>query len=420
LALDATSAADQALVDRALADGFRLLKFPGALEQAFVDAHAAERAVKLSLAMISAAVFYACILIGDAIMTPDDLGFVATLRVGVFGAVALTAVWVLRHLPNPWLHEWGVTLVAGIACCITGALALHGNLPLTYTKIIELLLILSFVGVFARFWPLVGLGLVASVVHAWVFVHAVDTMGTLRLGASLLLLTTVSFSLYASYVREHSDRLSFLLDLRELGLRDALKATNERLDATARTDALTGAATRRAFDEFRAQRWARAQAEGLGLSLLMVDVDHFKAFNDRYGHQDGDRCLQMVVEAMGTCLRRPVDLLARWGGEEFAVLITDADNTAARQVAQRICEAVEGRGLAHAGSSCAQVVTVSVGLASVRPDAMHPASTAQDLIRQADEALYRAKTSGRNQVCACGDEARAPAIAVPQPQGAVA
>jgi diguanylate cyclase (GGDEF)-like protein len=149
-------------------------------------------------------------------------------------------------------------------------------------------------------------------------------------------------------------------------------------------------------------------------------VDHFKAFNDRYGHQEGDRCLQMVVEAMGTCLRRPVDMLARWGGEEFAVLITDADEAAARQVAQRICEAVEGRGLAHAGSSCAQVVTVSVGLASVRPDAMHPASTAQNLIRQADEALYRAKTSGRNQACAHGDEARAPAIAVPQPQGAAA
>jgi diguanylate cyclase (GGDEF)-like protein len=402
LALDATSATDQALVDRTLADGFRLLKFPGPLEQAFVDAHAPERAVKLSLAMIGAAFFYACILVGDAIMTPDDLAFVATLRVGVFGATALASVWALRHIAIPRLHEWGVTLVSGIACCITGALALHGDQPLTYTKIIELLLIISFVGVFARFWPLVGVGVVASLVHAWVFVHAVDTMGTLRLGASLLLLTTVCFSLHASYVREHSDRLSYLLDLRELGLREALRATNERLNAAARTDALTGAANRRAFDEFLTQSWSRAQAEGRSLSLLMVDVDHFKAFNDHHGHQEGDRCLQMVVEAMGPCLRRPVDMLARWGGEEFAVLITDADDAAARQVAQRICQAVEGCSLAHAEAHGLRVVTVSVGLASTQPDAQH---SAQDLIRQADEALYRAKSGGRNQVCTHHDVA---------------
>jgi diguanylate cyclase (GGDEF)-like protein len=419
LALDATSAADQALVDRALADGFRFLKFPGALEQGFVDAHAPERAVKLCLATISAALFYACILVGDAMMTPHDLAFAAALRIGLFGAVALASVWVLRHMPRPWLHEWGVILVSGVACCITGALALHGDQALTYTKIVELLLIISFVGVFARFWPLVGVGVVASVVHAWVFFHAVDTMGTLRLGASLLLLTTVCFSLYASYVREHSDRLSFLLDLRELGLRDALKATNERLDAAARTDALTGVANRRAFDEFLAQSWARAQAEGLSLSLLMVDVDHFKAFNDRYGHQDGDHCLQRVVDALGTCLRRPVDLLARWGGEEFAVLITDADGAAARPVAERICQAVAGRGLAHADSSCARVVTVSVGLASARPDA-NAALTAQDLIRQADEALYRAKASGRNRVCADSDGATDRESAAPCQEGAAA
>jgi diguanylate cyclase (GGDEF)-like protein len=417
LALDATSATDQALVDRALADGFRLLKFPGPLEQAFVDAHAPERAVKLSLAMISAAFFYACILVGDAIMTPHDLAFVATLRVGVFGATALASVWALRHITIPWLHEWGVTVVSGIACCITGALALHGDQPLTYTKIIELLLIISFVGVFARFWPLVGVGVVASVVHAWVFVHAVDTMGTLRLGASLLLLTTVCFSLHASYVREHSDRLSYLLDLRELGLRDALRATNERLSAAARTDALTGAANRRAFDEFLTQSWTRAQAEGRSLSLLMVDVDHFKAYNDRHGHQEGDRCLQMVVEAMGPCLRRPVDMLARWGGEEFAVLITDADDAAARHVAQRICQAVEGLSLPLACASGPQVVTVSVGLASAQPDAQH---SAQDLIRQADEALYSAKSGGRNQVCAHKDMATGREGAAPCREGAAA
>jgi len=406
LELDAASADNQALVDQTLADGFRWLRFPAKLERAFVEHHGEERAVKLSLAALSSFIVYGGVLISDYLMYRPDMGFALALRVGVYVPFVLIVLAVLRQLNRAALNEWVVPLVAGVACVISGLIALTGSHPMVYTKVVELLLIVCYATVFARFRPMVALSVGAALVHTTVIFTAVDTLGTLRLGASFLLLTTVSFALYACYVREHNDRLAYLLDVREQGLRSSLKATNERLETAALTDALTGTANRRAFDEFLTQSWARCHAESQPLSLLMVDVDHFKAFNDRYGHQAGDRCLQTVAEAIGTCLRRPVDLLARWGGEEFAVVITDADAQAVAQVAQRIRQAVEACALPHAASSCASVVTVSIGLASMRPA---EGDQPQALARQADQALYKAKAGGRNRVCV-GDEPVAQAV----------
>lgn len=400
LALDAALAGNQALVDQALGDGFRWLRFPARLEHAFVEHHGEARAVKLSLAALSSFVVYGGVLCSDYLMYPPDLGFALALRIGVYVPFVLMVLAVLRRLNRAALNEWVVPLVAFLACVISGQIALTGSHPLVYTKVVELLLIVCYTTVFARFWPMVVLSLGAALVHMAVFLSTVDTLGTLRLGTSLSLLTTVSFALYACYVREHNERLAFLLDVREQGLRSALKATNERLEAAARTDALTGTANRRAFDDFLTQSWARCQAEGQTLALLMVDVDHFKAFNDRYGHQAGDRCLQAVADAIASCLRRPMDMLSRWGGEEFAVVVTGADAQAARQVAQRIRQAVEDCAMPHVASSCASVVTVSIGLASMQPC---EGAQLQTLERLADQSLYQAKAKGRNCVCH-GDE----------------
>jgi len=123
-------------------------------------------------------------------------------------------------------------------------------------------------------------------------------------------------------------------------------------------------------------------------------VDHFKAYNDHYGHAAGDACLCQVAEALSSCLRRPIDLLARWGGEEFAILLSDADEAVAQHVAGRICAAVMQQDVAHAASSCAALVTVSIGVT------LAPAALAQEphaLLQAADAALYQAKRSGRNR-----------------------
>ncbi len=395
--MDAGSTEAQTLVDGALADGFRWMTFPARLEHAFVQDMGPQRAIKLALAALNGLVVFGGMLISDALMTPQDLPLAAALRMGAFMLLVLGSLMALRRWRHPTLNEWAVPAVSMAACCITGYLAYTGSNPLAYTKLVELLVVIAYATVFARFWPMVALGVGAAAVHAVVMLNVSDALGSLKLGTTLLLITTVSFAWYACYVRERNDRMSYLLDVREQGLRHSLKANNERLATAARTDALTGAANRRAFDEFLTQSWQRCQTEGKALALLMVDVDHFKAFNDRYGHQAGDLCLQTVAQAIDHGLRRPVDLLARWGGEEFAVLLTDADAASATPVAERIRQAVEACALPHAGSSCALVVTVSIGLATLRPGEGEQPSA---LLRLADQRLYRAKTEGRNRVCA--------------------
>ena len=191
-----------------------------------------------------------------------------------------------------------------------------------------------------------------------------------------------------------------------------IKHLTDALRHSAATDALTQIANRRSFDESMRREWSRARRSGEALSVLMIDVDHFKLFNDRYGHGAGDRCLQAVAQALVESSLRPADLAARYGGEEFVMLLPVTDRTGAAHVAARVLEAVARLQIEHAASSTAGHVTVSVGLASYdeQSDAWTgagiesrllegggaPASPMQ-MLRAADKALYVAKHAGRAQ-----------------------
>lgn len=187
---------------------------------------------------------------------------------------------------------------------------------------------------------------------------------------------------------------------------DELSRYRCALESQVRMDPLTQVANRLALDEAVAGAWGRALREGASLALLMIDVDHFKAYNDHYGHVAGDRCLQRVAAALGSALGREGDLLARYGGEEFAVLLPGADGEAALAVAHRLHDVVRALSLEHRGSATRGIVTVSMGVAYLRPadgaDAAAVARTgvdaAQPLFQQADAALYRAKQLGRDRV----------------------
>ena len=179
-----------------------------------------------------------------------------------------------------------------------------------------------------------------------------------------------------------------------LAQRDAeLRTVNEHLAALATVDALTGLANRRLFDERLAQEWRRAQRAERPLGLVMVDIDHFKSYNDTYGHPAGDACLVNVARIIGADLR-PGDLAARVGGEEFALLLPGSDLHMSLRVARLLRLEVQSAGILHVGIETG-VVTASVGVASMVPP---PGAEAKDLIRAADEALYDAKRRGRNRV----------------------
>lgn len=188
---------------------------------------------------------------------------------------------------------------------------------------------------------------------------------------------------------------------------DHLRAQTLRLEETKREleravciDALTGIANRGHFDELLATEWNRAARTGSPLSLVVIDVDDFHAYNELYSHVGGDACLKAVAATMAHCLRRPSDVLCRYGGEEFVALLPDTDGPGACVVAERLRAAVEELGIAHAGSRAAKVVTISVGVATMAPGLDRPATT---LVSAADAALFRAKALGRNRWCADAD-----------------
>ena len=174
-----------------------------------------------------------------------------------------------------------------------------------------------------------------------------------------------------------------------------LEAANEKLLHLSQVDGLTGLANRRRFDEFIDQEWRRMAREKLPLSVIMLDIDHFKRYNDRYGHVSGDDCLRRVAAALQDSLRRPQDLVARYGGEEFAVVLPGTAAAGALHVAEEILTRVAGLALPHDASPTAAVVSVSVGVATREPA---PPSSPGMAIAAADGALYSAKNAGRNRV----------------------
>jgi diguanylate cyclase (GGDEF)-like protein len=174
----------------------------------------------------------------------------------------------------------------------------------------------------------------------------------------------------------------------------AERAATEKLSELVLTDPLTGLANRRHFDQTLASEWDRSVREKHPLGLLMIDIDHFKAFNDLRGHAAGDDCLKAVAQALRGHCARPGDLVCRWGGEEFALILPGTDAAGAGHLAHELVEVVRALGLVHGKSDVSPCVTISAGSASA---ASQDVGSAAALVEKADAALYAAKQSGRNR-----------------------
>lgn len=197
-----------------------------------------------------------------------------------------------------------------------------------------------------------------------------------------------------------------------------LKAQSDLLRSLAFIDGLTGVANRRRFDECLQTEWRSCRRRQTPLALIMIDIDHFKRYNDTYGHQTGDACLQAVAALLRESFGRSHDLVARYGGEEFVCLLPDCDADGALAKAETLRQAVERQQLEHADSPSAAVVTISLGVAACRPAAEdQPEATPEALLLAADAALYAAKRDGRNRVggahSALGNEGNAISLMAP-------
>ena len=176
-----------------------------------------------------------------------------------------------------------------------------------------------------------------------------------------------------------------------------LKAQGDFLRSLVFIDGLTGVANRRRFDEALLSEWRQCRRAGTPLALLMIDIDHFKRYNDHYGHPTGDACLQQVAAVLKAAMQRACDLVARYGGEEFVCLLPGCDQAPALAKAQALQAALAARGIAHEASPTAAWVTLSIGVAVAQPQA---GGSPAALVAAADAALYSAKHRGRNCISA--------------------
>ena len=250
----------------------------------------------------------------------------------------------------------------------------------------EMLMLLPLV-VFGPFFFL-GLSyrtaLVTSVLTAGSFVaHAAlyELAFPVALRSTAFLLTALAGCAVAARHLDRLSRTSFL--------------ETRLISQLAQHDTLTGTKNRRVFDEHLARVWPQAVAEKRSVAILLIDVDHFKAYNDHYGHQAGDGTLRQIAECLQSIVRGPLDMLSRYGGEEFVALLFDVDIDRANAIADHVRRSVHDLGIEHRGSRTSATVTVSIGVAVIEPTPERSPSSALQL---ADQALYAAKINGRNRI----------------------
>ncbi len=237
--------------------------------------------------------------------------------------------------------------------------------------------------------------------------EAMQLYNQTRLIIITLLITTILLSLFVYFIllknrkviEQQLEKKVIERTIQLENARNELELKNSQLQVLATTDALTNLANRRSFDKHIAEEWKRCSRDKIPLSILMIDVDYFKAYNDYYGHQQGDECLQHIAQILQSAdiASRPGDLLARYGGEEFTVVLNNTTQQNAVAIAEKIRQLVQHNAIPHASTllNNIDIVTLSIGVST---EVDYQGATLQELIEQADQALYLAKQSGRNCV----------------------
>ena len=374
------------------------LRFPQALENRFEADTGAARSHMLM-------VFGALGFLFGALLSPvlcDGMPDVAPLVRSYYLCVSMPfgfAVSVIMRLnPKPLLRE-GLTLLANTVCiCISMylyAISRSDCEPMLVAGVM-VLMVYSAVGIQLRFRFAVAAIVIILVTYGLALDFRPGITDSSRRDLLVLACCAAAYLMLANWRLERQSRRSYLLLLRERLQRQDLSLRNIELDALARRDPLTGLANRRAYDAWLSNAWEQDAGQTGQLGLIVIDVDRFKAFNDFYGHAAGDQCLQKLALCLREQLRGTTDLVARLGGEEFAVLLPSLPEGVCADIAERMRMAVEHLELPHTGLGPHGLVSISAGVAS---HPILPGSSPSDLFDAADSALYQAKISGRNRVC---------------------
>ncbi|MEK6668186.1 MAG: diguanylate cyclase [Pseudomonadota bacterium] len=388
-----------------LEHGFPWMFFPSDMEQQFQRDGAAARARRFLISGLISLFIYNGFLLADYLMARDVFWLAVELRLLVFTPISLLALYSFHKGALPWLRQAPpsivdvLALLGGIGAAVSLAIILMlSRSPLIYFYPVGFMVVITYGNVVQRlrFW----FAVVFTVVLLGTFVGGVmatpDFPARLLWPISSMVLSVAMFTLSANYFLERDERRRYLLTLRERGLVSELSLAHTRLREVSDIDALTGMHNRRHIQEHLSLLWERARRDGDHLSLLLVDIDHFKKFNERYGNPAGDACLQKVARVLQDSQRRTGDTVARYGGEEFMVVLPRTDASFAVGAAERIRQAVEALQIRHESSTTALHLTASVGVVSCQAG---PQLTVEQVMAVAEQALQQAKLEGRNRVC---------------------
>lgn len=384
------------LLKRQLVHVEKRLRFVGKLERNFQQSYARnfKNQARASFICLLFALSLTCF--ADLLVSPQLAGKLFAVRVGfmavLLGIYAMTrADWYVRHH-----QKVTVAFLSVFSLCLLIIASLHES-PYKYFYNAAIGGMMTCCYAISRLqfrYSAIAAAIAVLLGNiCWVLIDRTAT-NTLLINNFYCVIAGF-FALLTTYVLEQSQRKIYLQD-RILKLEKvSLTEANVRLNSLNIMDGLTCIANRRGFDEKLGEEWNRAQRARQPISLLMIDVDFFKRYNDCYGHLRGDICLKQVAATLQRLATRPGDIVARYGGEEFAIVLSGTDTRQAKVVAQEALQAIWDLNVPHANSEIESRVTLSIGVASMWPSTDN---RPEDLVAKADEALYQAKDAGRNRI----------------------
>ena len=365
-----------------LAVGFRRLRFSSLLEREYLNFVRDDRFELQCTTLVGAIVLWCAAAVYDQLMIlGSERWWMLAVRALVLAFLLLCGFLLVQRRHTQLLNPLTIACFAVVSLGTSAVVAIAHRVDPYYPY--EGLLLVCMAGYF-----LAGLRLSEALVSPALMLVFYPLLELLAGITTAQLLNNMLFLLFGNligivgcYLLEYKSREHFLI--------------SRLMGVLADHDSLTGLHNRRSFNRQLERLWRLAQREEVSLAMLICDIDHFKLYNDHYGHQGGDAVLQRVGQLLADAGRRPLDMSVRLGGEEFAVLLYDISADEARQRAEDIRAALEQLHIAHAGSDTAAVVTLSIGVVCLQPA---QGGTFAQLYEQADKALYLAKAHGRNRV----------------------
>jgi diguanylate cyclase (GGDEF)-like protein len=378
------------MVEAFMGKGRRTIAFPAALERQFEEDTQERRSARLRIGILVSVVLYNFFLIADWLLVPDVLRVATLLHLCIVTPWMLFAAWMMTRRPRPFVRE---CLAASVPLLIIlqidyGFASTTSESAAHYQYVIIPTLLYANVSLHRLAFPFARAVTAAVIIcHAAVVLSASYIAGPVAAMILVQIAVCAYITLVANYMMERDLRRAYLYSLRDR-LRHSLA------DAASRRDALTGLANRHHLDIELRRLWAVEGEPAAMVSVILMDIDHFKRLNDKYGHGAGDLCLKRMASILVAELGGAAEGAVRYGGEEFLVVLPAVQLVDAMRIAERIRRSVEQATIPNEGPGLHGIITASFGVASAAVCDL----TAAELIAVADTALYAAKRKGRNQV----------------------